>query len=145
MPADVATVRAKVQAILTERAMVSIDKDGDYSFEMGSTRVFVRVVAHPNGEATLISVFAPVLFNVPLSPEFFEFIARNTDALIFGHIILTEGQDARHGNLMVVHKLLGDYVDGDELLYAAYGVAGAADSFDDDLKAKFGGDRFSDL
>lgn len=142
MPVNVDQVKAKVQAILTEKGPVSLDGDGDYSIPMGSTRVFVRVLAHPNNEATLVSVFAPVLSGVPLTPEFYEYVALNADSLYFGHLSLDTNDSG--GFLMVTHILLGDYLDADELLYAVFGVASAADELDDDLQARFGGKRFAD-
>jgi len=139
---NVDQVKAKVQAILTEQGPVSLDSDGDYSIPMGSTRVFVHVMAHPNDEATLVSVFAPVLTGVPLTPEFYEFVALNTDRMIFGHLALANTDNG--GYLVISHMLLGDYLDADELLYAVFGVASSADEFDDDLQKRFGGKRFAE-
>lgn len=139
---NVDQVKAKVQAILTEKAPVSIDRDGDFSVPTGSTRVFVRVMAHPNGEATLVSIFAPVLTDVPLTPDLYEYVALNADSLVFGHLAL-HARDEK-GFLLVSYMLLGDYLDGDELLYGAFSVAGAADGLDDDLQKRFGGKRFAD-
>ena len=139
---NVDQVNAKVQAILTEKMTVTLDSDGDFSFPLGSTRVFVRVVAHPDNEATLVSIFAPVLSGVPLTPEFYKYVALNTDRLIFGHLALASTDDG--GFLVVTHMLLGDYLDADELFYAAFGVASSADEFDDELQKRFGGKRFAD-
>lgn len=135
-------VKAKVQAILTEKAPVSIDSDGDYSIPVGSTRVWVRVLPHPNTEATLIHIAAPVLSGVPLTPDLYEYVALNTDKLIFGHLALNVEDNG--GFLLVSYMLLGDFLDGDELLYGVFGVAGAADGLDDDLQKRFGGKRFAD-
>ena len=144
MPANVDMVKSKVQAILTDHGPVQIDRDGDFSFGAGSTRVFVRVLAHPNDEATLISIFAPVLFDVPLTPEFYEYLAKLSDAMVFGHLTLAPGSTDEFGFLLVTHTLLGDYVDDEELLYAVYAVANSADHFDDSLQEQFGGKRFED-
>ena len=139
---NVDQVKAKVQAILTENMTVSLDSDGDYSIPVGSTRVFVRVIAHPNNEATLVSVFAPVLSGVPLTPEFYEYVALNADNMIFGHLALADTENG--GYLVFTHMLLGDYLDADELRYAVFGVASAADEVDDELQKRFGGKRFAD-
>ncbi len=139
---NVDQVKAKVQAILTEKAPVSVDRDGDFSVPVGSTRVFVRVLPHPNDEATLLHIAAPVLSGVPLTPELYEYVALHTDQLIFGHLALNVEDNG--GFLLVSHMLLGDYLDGDELLYGVFGVAASADALDDDLQKRFGGKRFAD-
>ncbi len=144
MAANVDVVKAKVQAILTENGPVQIDADGDFSFGMGSTRVFIRVLPHPNDQATVLSIFAPVLINVPRSAELYEFLAMNSDHMIFGHLTLAAGESDDTGTLLVTHKLLGDYLDAEELMYAAVGVVGVADQIDEDLQAEFGGKRFAD-
>lgn len=145
MAADVDAVRARVQAILTEYGPVQIDSDGDFSFAMGSTRVFIRALPHPNGEVTVLRLFAPILINVPRSPELYEFVVRKADHMIFGHLTLADGDTDDTGTLLVTHKLLGDYLDSDELMYAAIGVVGTADQVDEDLQARFGGKRFEEV
>jgi hypothetical protein len=143
MPANVEAVKAKIQSILTQRGTVQIDRDGDFSIGLGSARAFVRVREYGNGQATVVLVFAQVLLNVPLTPDLYKYVALHSDDLVFGHLVLAE-MDDNTGMLLISHTLLGDYLDEDELLYAVYGVAGAADEFDDKLQQQFGGKRFTD-
>lgn len=141
MAVDLNLVRNKVQQYLvSEVGQVNIDADGDFSFQMESARVFVRVAEHPNGQASVVSCFSQVLHDVPPSPEFFQYVATN-DGWIFGALTASEQPD---GNYMLVMRqsLLGDTLDKDELLYVAFGVVSAADDMDEELAAKFGGRVF---
>lgn len=142
--ADVAATKEKVQAILTDVGPTSIDKDGDFSLQRGSTRVFVRVLAHPNGEVTIVRIFAPVVVGLAPTPEFYEWYAENASNWVFGHLALSRSGD---GTMIVnmVHTLLGDYMDRDELIYAALGILGSADDLDDEVQKKFGGKLLSEL
>lgn len=139
---DVETVKQKVEAFLTSQGRVGLDSDGDYSLGAGSTRVFVRVGAHPNGKATTVFVMAPVLIGAPATPELYEYVA-TTDTYIFGRLVAIKSQTG-DVNVFFSHMLLGDYLDREELLYAVGGVASSADDMDEELQAKFGGKRFSE-
>lgn len=141
--ANVSGVKERVQTFLTSVGPVQLDSDGDFSVPAGSTRVYVRVLEHPGGEATIVSVFSIVLRDVPLTPALYEYIAVEGD-YIFGHLKLSKADDGQTGVVMMGHRLLGDFLDKDELLYAVFGVAGTADEIDDSLKAKFGGRLFSE-
>ena len=46
--------------------------------------------------------------------------------------------------LWLTHSLLGDYLDIEELKSAVATMANTADRLDDELKAKFGGERYDD-
>lgn len=142
MSADAALVKERVQKHLVEFAggMVMIDSDGDYSTRKGSARVFVSVMEHPNGEAVLVYVNALVLEGVPGTPEFLKFVATE-DSLLFGTFLAVERPNGEYG-LILRHMLLGDFLDKDELLYAVGNVLGAADHFDNELAARFGGRVF---
>lgn len=140
----VAETKERVQAYLTRFGPVSIDSDGDLSLPAGSTRVFVRVREHPNGEATLVDVWAIILRKVEVTPALFEYIATNTDNWVFGHPALFVDDKTNTATVIMTHRLLGDYLDLDELMYVVGGVAGSSDEFDDELQATFGGQKFSD-
>jgi hypothetical protein len=141
---NVAAVKEKVQAYLTSQGRVSIDEDGDLSVDYGSTRLNVSVVPHPNGEVTVVQVWAPILFDVPLTPALYEYVALHASDHFFGSLGLLALDDGVHGFLMLRHTLLGDFLDKDELLYAAFGIVASADAMDDELMEKFGGTRLID-
>lgn len=140
--ATVAETKDRVQTYLTRHAPVSIDSDGDLSVSMGSARVFVRVREHPGGEATLVDCWAIALAEVPVTPDLYEFIATGSDSFIFGHLSLAVDDASNTGMVFLSHRLLGDYLDEDELMYVVGGLVSSADDIDDDLKDRFGGRRF---
>lgn len=142
--ADVAAVRERVQAYLTSEGSVTIDDRGRYSIAYGSTRAFAFVREHPSGESTVVSLFAPVLREVPLTPDLYRYVATGGDDWVFGHLYVEESEGATEGSLLILHKLLGDYLDKDELMYAIIGIASTADELDDKLQPRFGGKRLTD-
>lgn len=101
--------------------------DGKFHFETGSSRVFIGAEEHPNGEATIVSVMVPVLINVPITSSLYEFVARHTDDWRFGHLAMFDQEGGLECMLFLCHNLLGDYLDREELLYAAVGLGEAAD------------------
>jgi hypothetical protein len=141
---DIATVKEKVQAYLTSQGPVQIDSSGRYSLQWESCRVFVEVVEHPNGDVTLVKIVAPILFEVPITPDVYEYVALHADDWFFGSLGLWPNDDKSAGMLVMGHALLGDFLDKEELMYAVFGVGGTVDELDDELQAKFGGKRFID-
>jgi hypothetical protein len=141
---DVPGVRERVQAFLTSQGPVQIDERNRYGLEIGSTKVFVEVIEHPNGEATLVKLLAPILFKVPITPEVYKYVALHADDWYFGSLGLWPEESGDVGMLVMGHTLLGDYLDKDELMSAVWAVAGTADKLDDELKAQFGGLRYED-
>lgn len=139
--ADVELTKRKVEAYLANLApSVTIDESGAYSARSGSSRVFVRVVPHPDGESTMVYVFAPLVEGATLSPELYEYVA--TDAsTVFGTLLVIK-DDESTGGIILRHSLLGDFLDAAELEYAVGGIAASADELDNDLAARFGGEVF---
>lgn len=129
--------RLKIQNYLTQLGNPMLDGDGDLSLRHGSTRVFVRVTDFGDGD-TYVEVFAPILFQVPLTPELFEYVALNNQ-FKFGGFELTRSDDSGVGTLMFSHGLLGTYLDPAELIMAVGLIARQADGLDDELQARFGG------
>lgn len=140
--ADVAAVKEKVQAMLADGGIVGVDRDGDFSVDAGSTRSFVRVRDAADGKITLVEVFAPILREVTPTADLWEYLARANNSWIFGHLVAFDRGETVE--IMMIHHLLGDFLDREELNWAVYGIASAADSVDDELQAKFGGKRLSD-
>lgn len=137
MAANVELTKSKVQKYLTALGPVNIDSDGDFSLRAGSARVFVRVGEHPNGQSTLVRVFAHVLEQVPLTPSLYEFVATDWST-VFGTLVVLKRDDGT-GVLVMREMLLGDFLDEDELKFAVLGIAFSSDEMDDELAARFGG------
>ena len=85
-----------------------------------------------------------LLFEVPLTPELYKHVAIHADDWWFGHLFVVPNEETGLGTVVARHVLMGDYLDKDELLYAAKGVAGSGDDIDDRLKEQFGGKRYED-
>jgi T3SS (YopN, CesT) and YbjN peptide-binding chaperone 1 len=136
---DVNTVRARVQGMLTQLVgSVSIDRDGNFFFQQGSTQVFVRML--DKEDFVVADVFAPVLWDVPVTPELYKYVAEATNSWLFGHLMMFMNEDG-NANLFFKHDLLADYIDSEELDATVACVALNADELDDELKGRFGGKR----
>jgi hypothetical protein len=136
----VAQTRSKVQHYLTKNGRVEIDKDGDFTFQAGSTQVFIRVIDWGEGD-TVVNVWAVVAGMVPVTPALFEFVATRSDEYMMGHLGCQVDED---GTAIVTfsHRMLGNVLDEEELVHAALAVASTADRLDDEIAATFGGRTF---
>jgi hypothetical protein len=138
-------LRDQVQRILAEAVgPLELRPEGDITFRHGSARVFVDCTEQEfdnDSRRTLVNVAAPVLFNVPASPALFEYIATNSDNWLFGHLSAARDDETGGVNVLMTHRLLGDYLDAEELLSAVIGIVMTAEDLDDELKARFGGER----
>lgn len=137
--ADIASVTAKVQSILTNNFNnVSLLKGGGFSMRNGSARGIVEV--QPFGEESVkVMVISPFLYKVVPSPELFEWVALNGGGYHFGFITAIKVDDGSI-TLSFEYSLLGDYLDEGELVNALLAVLSSANKIDDELKAKFGGE-----
>lgn len=137
-------LREQVRQILTGAfGNVSVDGDGDYSIRNESARIFIRCYEQQlSGDSTrtLVLVWSIVLSDVPPSPELFRHIATLGSDYVFGHLHCREHE----GSVMVnmSHKLLGDYLDSEELIATVVGIAVTANELDEELQGRFGGSRF---
>ena len=112
---------------------------GMVRFRWGSTQV--QVESLPFGdEESVVFISIPFLYYLEPSPELFRYVALHADDWYFGHLSLTE----REGKftLWLTHSLLGDYLDVEELKTAVAAMSRTADELDDELKQRFGGDRY---
>jgi hypothetical protein len=136
---QVAIVKDKVQRFLLEVLnTVSIDRDGDFTFREGSTRLFISV--QPFGVASAsVRIVAPIISEAPASPELYKFIACE-GSYKFGHLTCQE----KDGKVSILfnHTLLGDFLDPDELKLTAFLMARTADELDDAIVTTFGGRKF---
>jgi len=140
MSAHVAKTKEKVQKYLTDfLGNISLDRDGNFHFQHGSSHIFVRIRGW-NDENTLVSVIAPTNSGIPPSPELFEHIATTADNYVFGHLSATKSDDSV--SIMLSHNLLGEYLERDELKLAISGIALSADDVDNKIQDLFGGNIF---
>jgi hypothetical protein len=138
----------KVQRILTGpmNLSVSVSKDRfTVRFNQASTTAYIAVRewgTDKDGEMqTIVLITSPILLDVTPTPELYEWVARRGGSRWFGHVEVHSAEKEGEVNLLMSHTLLGDYLDPKELEHGLYQVQLAADEWDDELKARFGGRR----
>ena len=142
----------KVQRLLTGPMGLKISLAGEtfsVRFQDASTSVQLRVQdwgKDKEGEPrTLVLISSLILKQVKPTPELFEWVARQGGTKWFGHVEVYD-DSSLPGTVFLIfsHTLLGDYLDEKELESAMYAVLSTADTWDDELLAKFGGKRWLD-
>src|SRR5690349_15357600 len=85
---DVALAKERVEAYLEEMGTrFEVDSDGDYSFRIGSARVFIRV--QPVKDRVFVDAWAVTNRKVPPSPELFKHVA-TSNRYFFGSLAAHE-------------------------------------------------------
>ena len=150
--ATVEQTMMKVQRLLTGPMGLRIQLAGDtitVAFSDSSTAVHLRVIdggQNDEGDTrTFVRITSPILRSVRPSPELFEWVAKEAGYNWFGHVAVSDDTN-EPGKLfvMMIHTLLGDFLDEGELEAAMFGVLSSADHWDDELKKRFGGKRWAD-
>ena len=139
MAVDVEATRGRVQAYLRRMHPYLTDEDNDYCVDVGTVRVYVRVEAPEGAGLTLIDVWSPFAFDVPVTPDLFEYIAQHAGFHTFGHLEVVTDDEKGTAVVMLRHRLLGDVLDFDEFQLTVDGIAAAADKHDESFVARFGG------
>lgn len=140
MSTQILVVKEKVQRFLTELfGGIEIDKDGDFTFRHGSTRVWITLQPFRDTQV-VVKVSAIPLLEVTPTPELHEFVATK-GTYAFGHLSVSAPKDGKVA-LYFSHSLLGDYLDPEEFKVAVFMVASIAEHLDDELKKHFGGRFF---
>lgn len=142
----------KVQRILTGPMNLKINLQGDLigvTFTDTSTQIHIRIIdwgKTKDGEPrSLVRVTSPILRDVKASPELYQYLVREAPKLWFGAVEASDdSQNPGMLFLAMVHTLLGDYLDEEELRAALFGVLNAADEVDDVMQKRFGGKRWTD-
>lgn len=138
-------VKDRVQRLLTQQmGRIEIDAEGDYTFAYESTRLHVSVYPWEGPDLTIVSVYSIVLWEVPGSPELFEYIATGAFDYRLGALSLYRRTDGTF-NVNFSHRLIGETMDPEELKHTVGAVAVTADELDDEVKNRFGGKRWADL
>ena len=135
--ASVEEVHKRITEVLDE-ANVSYGNKGERIYiRQGSAVVFIKVESWLNDHA-VVELLCHVLKGLERSPELLEKLDELNRGLFFGKAYTHD-----HG-VWLAHNLLGDHLDPEELLAALGLLARVADRIDDELKGRFGGQRFSD-
>jgi hypothetical protein len=138
--AATAALREKLDGYLRSTVVgVSIDADGDFMVPYGSGITWVRPDDWTDGR-TLVRVWAITNVELPVDGELTRFLLTANARILFGGFRLEPSPPA----VMLVHYLLGDYLNRNELLTAVAAVATAADHYGPEIKARFGGKLFNE-
>jgi len=128
-------LRARVEAYLKEsHPGVSVDDQGDFALRSGSSVTWVRPDPW-EGHRSLARVFSVTNVGVRVDGELTRFLLETNARLPFGGFQL----DERRSATIIVHSLLGEYLNPNELHAAILCVSGAAEQFAREIGARFGG------
>ena len=125
------------QELFGEMARIN-DESPSFSIRFGSALVGVRVREWGDDDAT-ISVFSWVIQGAEITSELIEFLLRKNYDIRFGAFSIDDEND-----IHFEHTIVGRTVDKGELEASIKGVASTADSYDDEIKERFGGNRARD-
>lgn len=138
--AATAALREKLDGYLRSTAVgVSVDAEGDFMVRYGSGITWVRPVDWTVGR-TLVRVWSITNVGLPVDSELTRFLLTANARILFGGFRLEPAPPA----VTLVHYLLGDYLNRNELLTAVAAVATTADQYGPEIKARFGGRLFNE-
>ena len=131
----VAALRRKVERYLEELfGAYEVDADDDFVVASGSAAVWVRPIELV-ADRTGVRIWSVTNLDLRVDDELTRFIATENANLLFGVLYLEEGRPA----VAVGHTLLGEFLNRRELEVSVTEIAEAADRYDDQIKARFGG------
>ncbi len=139
--------------------VINIDDDGDLRITFESTHVVLSVIELDTSDpemveyrkdqdisATVVNIFALVLFEANVSNELYKWIATEGQDFDYGAFrVFIDSENPKKCNVQYQYRLAGDHLDPGELKGALAAVAFTADNEDDELQKKFGGKKWSDL
>jgi hypothetical protein len=126
-------LRELVEAGLRQWLMVSdlvTDQDGDYPCRSGSALVYVRVV---DGTPPFVTVFSPILRDIEASPALLTALNDLNLRIRFGRVFWIQRQ------VIVMTEITGVDVTPDQVALACIELGNLADTLDDVLHGRFGG------
>lgn len=137
---DLQALRSKIDGYLREMAPdLSVDDEGDFMVRLGEVITWIRPVAWED-ERTLVRVWSITNIGMRVDEELTRFLVTTNARVAMGGFRLDESGPA----VMIVHSLLGDYLNRAELQAAVAVVTGMATDFGPQIKSRFGGRLFSE-
>jgi hypothetical protein len=137
MASTVEAVQVRIRELLQEAGYPFVEDQGLVRVDRGSSAVFLRVVAWKD-RYTLVELLSPVVRGVVRTEGLLEALNEQNQKLYFGKAYL------RKDEVWLAHNLLGDRLDREELIASVGMLAVVADHLDDELKGRFGGQRWTD-
>lgn len=111
--------------------------DPGFGLFMGSAWVEVRIL--PWHEDTIINIRSTVVSGAHLTPELLHFLLRQNGQVLFGAFSLSP-----EDNITFEHTIMGSTCDVEELQASVFAVLKVADQYDDQIVARWGGERALD-
>jgi hypothetical protein len=115
------------------------DPEGDYVVPYGSAVAFLRPIEIYGGQ-TAVRVWAITNVGLNVTDDLARYLATENGKLVFGVLSL----DDSRGTVVLGHTLLGEFLNREELKVAVAAVAMVADTYDDEIKSRFGGRLFTE-
>ncbi len=143
--ADVAVVQQEVGEVLVSDLGldgVRHSPSGGLAVSVDGVEVFIDVFARgPEGEAgTVVSVYAPIGAEVPITPDLLGWVAQQSGAWVFGHVVMAPDADAPEQCFLTMsHNLLGEFLNRVELSSVLIAVAASAAELARQVEGRFGG------
>jgi hypothetical protein len=136
----VAALREKLDGYLQGTPIdVSVDDEGDFMVPYGAAVTWVRPVDWTEGR-TLARVWSITNVGVPVNGELTKYLLTANASIVFGGFRVEPAPPS----VVLVHYLLGDYLNRNELLTAVAAVATTANHYGPQIKARFGGRLFNE-
>ena len=143
---DVATVQQEVGEVLVSDLGldgVRHSPSGGLAVSVEGTEVFIDIFPRggPEGSAgTVVSVYAPIGAAVPITPELLGWIAQQSGAWVFGHVVVAPDADAPDQCFLTMsHNLLGEFLNRVELSSVLIAVSASAAVLAGQVSERFGG------
>lgn len=143
--ADVTTVQQEVGEVLVSDLGldgVRHSPSGGLAVNVDGTEVFIDVFPRgPEGEAgTVVSIYAPIGADVPITPELLGWVAQQSGAWVFGHVVVQPDAEAPERCFLTMsHNILGEFLNRVELSSVLIAVAASAAELGRQVDGRFGG------
>jgi hypothetical protein len=138
-------VRSKVQRMLTDNfGRVEVDRDNDFVVRKDSAVTFIRIREGFGDDGAIIDVKCPLLTDVPLTRELYEWAATEGQWFRLGGIVVNPDENGKTGWVYFRYAIVGDDLDESELMTAVGVVLVTSDRLDNELQEKFGGELFGE-
>lgn len=143
--ADVTTVQQEVGEVLVSDLGldgVRHSPSGGLAVQVDGTEVFLDVFPRgPEGEAgTVVSIYAPIGADVPITPELLGWVAQQSGAWVFGHVVVQPDAEAPERCFLTMsHNILGEFLNRVELSSVLIAVAASAAELARQVEGRFGG------
>ncbi len=109
-----------------------------FAVNFGSAVAYTEVIPWDSDEAIVITR-AYVVTDVELTTDLLYYLLRENDSLYFGRFAIDDD-----GDVVFEHSIMGSTCDREELRTSVMAIAKFADDYDDEIVARWGGQRAAD-